>query len=113
MQRFKTVNELFGYEVGDNVLRSAADIFQNSFLKPLAFGRLEADRFAALVDVDNLDFERLPELLHGYHSQGNISMDIYGKCGIYYVDKFGEVGLAVFVKFGFNGVVCLLADLRF
>lgn len=87
MQRFKTVNELFGYEVGDNVLRSAADVLQNSFLKPLALGRLEADRFAALVDVNDLDFERLPELLHGYHSQGNINMDIYGRCGVYYVDK--------------------------
>ncbi len=87
MQRFKTVNELFGYEVGDSVLRSATDTMQNSFLKPLAFGRLEADRFVALADAENVDFDKLPELLHGYYSKGNIHMDIYGRCGVYYIPR--------------------------
>lgn len=93
MQRFKTVNEIFGYEAGDNVLRSATDAIQNSFLKPLAFGRLEADRFIALVNADNLDLDRLPELLQGYYAKGNMHIDIYGRCGVYYVDK--EAGLKV------------------
>ncbi len=93
MQRFKTVNEIFGYEAGDSVLRSASDTIQNSFLKPLAFGRLEADRFVALADVENLDLERLPELLHGYYAKGNIHMDIYGRCGVYYIEK--NTGLKV------------------
>ena len=41
IQRFKTVNDLFGYEEGDALLRRAANALAVSFLKPLAVARLE------------------------------------------------------------------------
>lgn len=62
IQRFKTVNDLFGYETGDALLKRAAEILAVSFLKPLAVGRLEADRFTVFTKKKDMDLERLPEL---------------------------------------------------
>lgn len=91
IQRFKAINDLFGYSTGDDVLRKTAQIFQSSFLKPLVFARMEADHFSMLVDVKNLQPEALPELLHYVYQIENISIDIHGICGIYYVPVHSEL----------------------
>lgn len=87
IQRFKTINDLFGYEGGDRILRQVAEIIATSFLQPLAIGRLEADRFVVLTKKQNMDLERLPELLHHTYIKGSMKIDVYGKCGIYYIPK--------------------------
>ena len=87
IQRFKTVNDLFGYEMGDLILRQNAEVLETSFLHPLAVGRMEADRFSALVKKEDMDLERLPELLHHTYAKGVMKIDIYGKCGIYFIPK--------------------------
>lgn len=87
IQRFKTVNDLFGYEEGDALLRRAANTLAVSFLNPLAVARLEADRFVVLTKKKDMDLERLPELLHGTYNKGAIKLDIYGKCGVYFIPR--------------------------
>lgn len=87
IQRFKAVNDLFGYETGDQLLRTAINTLQTSFLRPHAVARVEADRFSVLVDQKNLDLNRLPELLHRTYLQKEMKIEIYGRCGIYYIPE--------------------------
>lgn len=87
IQRFKAVNDLWGYEAGDEMLRTAINTLQTSFLKPLVVARVEADRFCVLVNRKNLDIERLPEILHRTRERGGVRIEIYGRCGIYHIPK--------------------------
>lgn len=87
IQRFKTVNDLFGYEAGDALLKKVAEILATCFLKPLAVGRMEADRFTVFTRKSDMDLERLPELLHRTYNKGELKLDLYGKCGIYYIPR--------------------------
>ena len=87
IQRFKAVNDLWGYVIGDEMLRSAVNTLQISFLKPLVVAREEADRFTVLIKRRNLDLEKLPELLHRTHIRKNTKIEIYGRCGIYHIPQ--------------------------
>lgn len=87
IQRFKAINDLFGYETGDMILRDVANTYQTSFLKPLALARTEADKFVMLVDCKNLKLDKLPQLLHRIYDKQDIRIDLYGRCGIYYVPE--------------------------
>ena len=87
IQRFKAINDLFGYETGDQILRTAVNKLQTSFLRPLVVARIEADRFSVLLDQKNLDLKKLPELLHRTYSQKCMKIDLYGRCGIYYIPE--------------------------
>ena len=87
IQRFKTVNDLFGYESGDELLKRVAEILAGCFLNPLAVGRMEADRFVALTKKEDMDLERLPELLHRTYTKGELNLDLYGKCGVYFIPR--------------------------
>lgn len=52
---------------------------------------MEADHFTMLIDVKNLQLEALPELLHYVYHIENITIDIRGICGIYYVPVHSEL----------------------
>lgn len=94
IQRFKTVNDLFGYEAGDALLKRAAEILAVSFLKPLAVGRLEADRFTVFTKKKDMDLERLPELLHRTYSRGELKLDLYGKCGVFFIPRHSSLSVS-------------------
>lgn len=64
-----------------------ANAYQTSFLKPLALARTEADKFVMLVDCKNLNLDKLPQLLHRIYDKQDIRIELYGKCGIYYVPE--------------------------
>ena len=64
ISRFKAINDLFGYETGDLLLRKGINSLRTSFLRPILVARMEADRFVVLVEQKNLDYTRLTELLH-------------------------------------------------
>lgn len=90
IQRFKAINDLFGYEAGDEALCQWVHFLQNSFLRPLVIGRIEADRFALLVETKYLDLTRLPELMHRVYSRKSSKVDVYCRCGIYYIPEGGK-----------------------
>lgn len=94
IQRFKAINDLFGYEIGDEVLHQSVTRIRSSFLRPLVVGRVEADRFVALVNVNRLDLERLPELMHRVYTRKNNKIDIYGRCGVYYIPENSELSVS-------------------
>ena len=90
IQRFKAINDLFGYEAGDEVLCQWVNSLRNSFLRPSVIGRIEADRFALLVETKYLDLKRIPELTHRVYYRKNSKVDVYGRCGIYYIQDNNE-----------------------
>lgn len=94
IQRFKAINDLFGYEVGDSVLHQTVNRLKSSFLRPLVVGRIEADRVVALVNENRLDLERLPELMHRVYMRNNNKIDIYERCGIFYIPENCELSVS-------------------
>ena len=87
ISRFKAINDLFGYETGDLLLRKGINSLRTSFLRPILVARMEADRFVVLVEQKNLDYTRLTELLHSVYEKANMKVDIYGICGIYLIPE--------------------------
>ena len=87
IQRFKAINDLFGYDTGDRILKKIVDLIQKSFLNPLITARMEADRFVALVNVKYLNLEQLTELLHYSYRDGNTQIELHVRCGIYYIPE--------------------------
>lgn len=87
IQRFKAVNDLFGYERGDQLICDSMHALQSCFLKPLVTARMEADHFTALVEASNIDFDQLPSFLHRSIKFNDIRTDIFGRCGIYYIPE--------------------------
>lgn len=94
LKGFKAVNDMFGYEVGDAILAEGINSLAASFLKPLAISRIEADRYVVLVDEKNLDLKKLPGLLRSNYEQGNIKVDLYGRCGIYYIPENCDISVS-------------------
>ena len=62
IKNFKAVNELFGIDLGDFILREFYEDLKNSQLDPVVTARAEADHFVCLVKRENLDEEFLPKL---------------------------------------------------
>ena len=94
IQRFKTVNDLFGYRAGDALLKRVAEILATCFLNPLAVGRLEADRFTVFTKKKDMDLERLPELLHRTYTKGELKLELYGKCGVFFVPRHTSLSVS-------------------
>lgn len=63
-------------------------------MKPLAISRIEADRFVVLVDKNNLDFEKLTSILHRVYDKDGMKVDIYVRCGIYYIPKDTDLSVS-------------------
>ena len=57
IKNFKAVNELFGIDLGDFILREFYEDLKNSQLDPVVIARAEADHFVCLVKRENLDEE--------------------------------------------------------
>lgn len=87
IRKFSGLNDVYGYENGDKIVRSYMDRIQNSVLRPLALGRVSADRFHALVDVKNLELSELGKLLQYPVRIRGEQVEIYGRCGIYYIPE--------------------------
>ena len=87
IRKFSGLNDVYGYENGDKIIRSYLDRIQNSVLRPLALGRVSADRFQALVDVKNLGLSELGKLLQYQVMIRGEQVEIYGRCGIYYIPE--------------------------
>lgn len=84
---FKVINDLYGSEVGDKILRGLVNYFQDSFLKPITIARIVADQFAILVRQENIAYEKLSTYLKYPYKDKTHHIDVYGKCGIYLIPK--------------------------
>ena len=91
---FKAINEMFGTDGGDDVLRLVFQHFKKSVLSPLKIARTEGDHYVCLVDRDNLDYELLPDLCQETFVRDDKKITIYIKCGVYLVqDRKMEVSM--------------------
>lgn len=94
IRKFSGLNDVYGYENGDKIIRSYMDRIQNSVLRPLALGRVSADRFHALVDVKNLELSELRKLLQYPVRIRGEQVEIYGRCGIYYIPEHCDLDVS-------------------
>ena len=94
IRKFSGLNDVYGYENGDKIIRSYMDRIQNSVLRPLALGRVSADRFHALVDVKYLELSELGKLLQYPVRIRGEQVEIYGRCGIYYIPEHCDLDVS-------------------
>lgn len=82
---FKSVNELFSFDGGDNLLRSIFSAVKTSKLNPLLCARVEADHFVFLVNKNSFHIDVLSGLLVDDWKYGSQNVQIHCSCGIYYI----------------------------
>ena len=87
VRNFKAVNELFGVDIGDNVLRTIYKNLRSSSLKPCVVARVEADQFTCLVEKKKLDFDALSGLCEWNFTKNGKTMHIFCGCGIFFVEN--------------------------
>lgn len=86
VRNFKAVNELFGIDSGDKVLRMIYKHLKESDLKPCITARVEADQFTCLIRKENLNLDVLAGLCEWNFTQDGKTMHILCGCGIFYVE---------------------------
>ena len=87
IRNFKSINELFGIEVGDMILREIYKLIENSALHPVLTARVEADHFACLIEKKNLIYEEIDRLCEQKILENNKVISIYQRCGIYLIEE--------------------------
>lgn len=91
IKNFQMINDLFGIEMGDEVLKQQADILKEKIGTDYVYGRLIGDRFAICVpkelfDMDNF-IKRNAEIGRIYHNK------LFGVCiniGVYEITDIDE-----------------------
>ena len=87
VRNFKAVNELFGIDSGDKVLRMIYKHLKESSLKPCITARVEADQFTCLIRKEDLDLDVLAGLCEWNFTQDGKTMHILCGCGVFYVEE--------------------------
>ena len=87
IRNFKAINDTFGVEVGDRVLKFVFSKLRNSFLKPVVSARLESDWFLFLVQRKNIQIPETENLLNLDWSMDGRRLAMHLRCGIYYVEQ--------------------------
>ena len=96
IKNFKAVNELFGIDLGDFILRELYEDLKNSQLDPVVIARAEADHFVCLVKRENLDEKFLLKLCTKKISSSGKAIRLFSRCGIFYVkDKEMSVNMMI------------------
>lgn len=82
---FKAVNEYYGTDGGDEVLRMIYHHLNDSVMKPVVIARTNGDRFVCLVEQEKLDYAILTGLCRTSFTKDNRTIRIFMKCGIYFI----------------------------
>ena len=83
---FKAVNEYYGTDGGDEVLRMIYHQLKDSALEPVVLARTNGDRFVCLVEQEKLDYAIVTGLCRTSFSKDNRTIRIFMKCGIYFIN---------------------------
>jgi len=94
---FKLINDIFGIEFGNNVLRQIADLLRRSVPEGGLYGRLGGDTFGILVPEADFDTDGIEALLTGFTvSTGEIDYHVLIHLGVFEVS---DASLEVSVMF--------------
>lgn len=84
-RRFKAINELFGIEFGDALLRDFPRILRQK-LKPNIIARLIADSFVCLIEQDKLDYKKLEDATRTLFTYKGKTITVNNKVGVYHIE---------------------------
>ena len=86
IHNFKAINDIFGVEGGDQVLRYVFETLKNSWLRPVVSARIESDWFLFLVNRGRLHAGNPDSLLNISWSNESRMVHLHLRCGIYNVE---------------------------
>lgn len=87
IHNFKAINDIFGIDGGDQVLRYVFHYLHESWLHPVVSARIESDWFLFLVPKASIQLDHMNELLNLDWSKDNRTVHLHLRCGIYYVEN--------------------------
>lgn len=93
VDKFKYINDTFGYSTGDEVLKEEARQFAQIFGEKGCFARIAADEFAGLAECSDTDseekelFEKLHLFEQNMRNYSNQYFRIQTKIGLYRIEK--------------------------
>jgi len=98
IKNFKAINEIFGRDGGDELLRFAYNELKKSILYPVVTARIQADHFACLVKKKHLDFESINHELQGRWSYNGTETHLYATVGIYNIENDSEITVSRMIE---------------
>lgn len=84
---FKAVNDIFGIEGGDQILRFVFDRLKTSWLQPAVSARIESDWFVFLVERKRIESTNWSALLNMEWHSDNQMLHMHLRCGIYEIEN--------------------------
>ncbi len=93
--KFKAVNDIFGYEEGDELLKYVAETLKNGALPIVCACRVSGDKFAFLADVSNTDAESIAKTLTEKINEYPISFELIVNVGVFVVPKTDYSGVGM------------------
>jgi len=97
VNNFKLINDVFGVDFGNSVLRQIADLLRGMMPEDGIYGRLAGDTFGFMVPSENFDEEEIDRLLAGFTvNTGDIDYHVLIHLGVYEVS---DASLEVSVMF--------------
>ncbi len=97
LHNFKAINEIFGVDGGDRILKYIYSNITKSQLTPEVSSRLESDWFVCLVKKENLHLEELNSLMNREWEYEGRTVHLHLRCGIYYIDH-AEVSVSNMIE---------------
>ncbi|MDL0156692.1 putative bifunctional diguanylate cyclase/phosphodiesterase, partial [Clostridioides difficile] len=99
IDKFKLVNDRFGYEEGDRVLKEIAEIIKNIFKEQSVFSRISNDNFAIIFEKKN-NRESIIEIcelirkkLSMIKTSLGVELNLIPSIGVYFVEE-GETNIS-------------------
>lgn len=87
---FKLVNELCGYEMGNQVLINGAKLLENFVADKGVAGRIGADQFISCYPLKNLDMQRSLQKVKEMLEEMNLGYEVKINAGIYVIQDKDE-----------------------
>lgn len=100
IDKFKYINDMFGFEFGDNILKYIATKIGKSLFKDEIYARLSDDRFIVMVKKNTIEKLRRRAIdffeTVNNDKESTFKIDIILKCGAYLINKY-DVNIDVMI----------------
>lgn len=86
VERFKVINDLFGMNTGDEVLRNLAGFWKEHLGTDAVVGRIGSDKFVCCCRSENVNFEILKQNMNYTVEKDGEALRIFLQAGVYFAD---------------------------